>query len=71
MAKPAETLSVGQRIKMRRHLLNMKQEVLAMDVGFDRSTISRIETGELVPQRFQVELIAKALQCSLDSLSGG
>lgn len=51
-----------QRLKYWRHIRRMKQEALADEAGLDRSTISRYETGSLLPQRYQIELLAKALK---------
>lgn len=61
-------LEVGRRIETRRRDLRIKQETLATMLGMSQSNFSRIERGEYLPDKYQAEKLAAALQCDEDFL---
>ncbi len=52
----------GRTLKFYRALRGLRQADLAKVVGKDRSHISRIETGRIVPGPLEAQKIADALQ---------
>ncbi len=64
-------MTIGERIYMRRCELGMSQEELAEKVGYkDRSSITRIESGERDIRQNKVVAFAKALQTTSQWLMG-
>ncbi len=64
-------LELYKNIKNRRLEIGMSQSELANKVGYtDRSTIAKIEKGEVDLAQSKIELIAKALMTSAPSLMG-
>lgn len=58
------------RIKLARKAANMTQVQLAEELGINRATISKYESGEIGPSIGMLERISNALHCSLDYLLG-
>ena len=52
---------IGENIRLWRQFKGVKQEDLAKQIGKSKPTISKIETGEEIPNTNIVEDIAKAL----------
>lgn len=69
-AKIKTPLEVGLRIEHRRRDLHLKQEAVAADAGMSKSTLSRIECGYQVPDRYQLAKLSAVLNCTAESLSG-
>lgn len=46
----------------------MKQEDLAKELGVDRSSVAKWETGKAMPRAKMLRKIAKVLNCTLDDL---
>ena len=64
-------LELYQNIRNRRKELGMSQEELAKKVGYtSRSTIARIENGEIDLSRSKIVAIAKALKTTPAELMG-
>ena len=58
----------GLGVKRVREKYGMKQEVLALEVGYgDRSQIAKIETGKTVPSLDKALRLAKILQVPLEA----
>lgn len=62
-------MSFGENVKKRREELKMTQEQLAEKVGVSFQFISFVETGRKTPNVNFGRDLAKALKCSLDSLT--
>jgi putative transcriptional regulator len=60
--------SSGSRIRQRRKELGITQIDLAEAAGVSRQTIISMETGDYAPSVYLALLIARALQCSVESL---
>ena len=66
MANPIE---IGKRIKLARELKGMTQEQLGKEVGMNKSTIQRYETGQVSKIKLPVvESLAKSLNVNPDWL---
>jgi transcriptional regulator with XRE-family HTH domain len=59
---------IGQRIRDRRHTLNLSQEALAEAAGVSRETVRRLERGRISPNLATFGKIADGLQTSAASL---
>lgn len=59
---------IGQAIKAARKAAGLTQEDLANEIGVKRAVISKYENGQIAPKYQTVELIAKALNCSVSDL---
>jgi len=59
---------VGERISSYRKNRNMSQEELATVLNVSRQTISKWETGDTLPDVFNVVALAKIFHVSLDVL---
>ena len=57
-----ESLSVGERIRLRRMLLGLSQRELARRLSVDPSTVRRWETGKRVPARHHLVSIDEVLK---------
>lgn len=67
----AKMLELYRNIKQKRLELNMSQEELARKVGYtSRSTIARIEKGEIDISRDKIFAFAKALKTTPSELMG-
>lgn len=65
------SIKIGDKILQRRTELNMSQEELALKVGYkDRSSITRIESGERDLRQKQIPIFAQALQTTTAWLMG-
>ncbi len=63
--------NISNFIKERRKALGLSQESLALLTGYtDRSSIAKIEKGELNLNASKIKLMANALQCSVNELMG-
>ena len=56
------------QIRKYRKKRNLKQSELALIVGFDRTAVTRWESGEVNPRADRLLKIADALRCSIDDL---
>jgi DNA-binding XRE family transcriptional regulator len=63
--------SRGARVAAARHQAGLSQQALAERIGTARSTIARIELGELTPSVDLALTISRALGQSTDALFGG
>lgn len=63
-------MTIGERIKERRKNLNMSQDDLAEQIGANRVTISRYESGAYLPSIPALERLAKALNTTPAKLTG-
>ena len=63
-------MTVYERIKGRRQELQMTQAQLAADIGADKGTISRIESGQMDISVSRLMLISNSLQCTAGYLLG-
>ena len=61
-------LKLGERIKTIRTGKNMTQNELAMDCGFDKASISRIESGQTNITMHSLYKISKALEVEIIEL---
>lgn len=55
-------------VKQKREQLNITQNQLAEELGVDRSTIAKWETGEAMPRADKLPEIAKILGCEIGDL---
>lgn len=60
---------IGDRVRAHRTALNLSQADLAIAAGVSRSTVLRIEGGQLIPTVPTLAALADALQCGLDDLT--
>ena len=61
-------LQFGEAVRDRRLAAGLSQEALAERCGFDRKSISRVETGAFSPSLDRVFRLADALEVSVDEL---
>lgn len=64
-------MDVGQRLKMRRNELNLKQEYVAEELGITRQTISNWENGRSYPDIERIIRLSEIYGLSLDELLKG
>lgn len=62
---------LGHRIREKRLSLNLSQEKLAENCGFDRTYISLIERGKRNPSYINLLKMAKGLRLSVSDLTKG
>ena len=58
-------------IKRMREKKGMKQKELAEEMGIERSTIAKWETGATNPATEKLPKLASILGCTIDALFGG
>ena len=58
-------MNIGQKIKQRRIELGMSQRDLAAKMGYNHSTITRIETGKIDPPQSKVVKFAEVMNTSI------
>lgn len=63
-------IAVGKRIRRQRRWMDLSQEQLAEMVGVSTSFIGHIERGTRVPSLDTVWRICKALEVSMDHITG-
>lgn len=63
-----DKVKTGRSIKSLRAKAGMSQENLAVATGINITTISKYETGEIIPGLDKAFLIAKALNCRIDDI---
>lgn len=63
--------TLGERIQAARERKGLAADAFAEQVGINRTTLWRIETGKLNPNVQTVKAIASALRCTTDSLLRG
>ena len=63
-------MKIGERIKQRRTELNWSQRDLAEKMGYNHSTITRIETGKIDISQSRVVQFSKVLGVSIAYLMG-
>ena len=73
MQKPSDETSQQRRdsvngIAEMRKRAGMKQQDLADALHIDRSTVSKLETGEAFPTGNKLPQVAKALKCEIGEL---
>lgn len=59
---------IGENIRARRESLAMKQKDLAKAAGISSVSINRLEKGHYMPRLANIQSIARALNCSVESL---
>ena len=64
-------VTIGKRIKERRHALNITQEQIANVLDVNPSHISNIECGRSNPSLTVLVKIANVLECSIDTFISG
>lgn len=58
-----------ENIKLLRNKMNMSQEKLAQEIGgYSRGTVAKWETGETIPDIYQINQMAKLFGISIDEL---
>ena len=62
---------LGQRIRARRHALELSQETLAHSAGLDRSYVGRVERGEHNLTFAALVKLCRALDCDVAALTVG
>jgi transcriptional regulator with XRE-family HTH domain len=62
---------LGQRIRERRHGLEMSQEALAHASGLDRSYVGRVERGEQNLTFAALVRLCRAMDCDVAALTSG
>lgn len=67
IGEPAE---IGTRLRTQRAALRLTQAQVAERSGIAALTVHRIETGKGTPHRSTLEVIARALGCPVDFLTG-
>ena len=63
-------IAMGKRIRRQRRWMDLSQEQLAEMVGVSTSFIGHIERGTRVPSLDTVWRICKALEVSMDHITG-
>lgn len=66
-----DMMSVGNRIKQRRHNLNLTQIDIYKKCGIASGALSQIENGTRTPSVIIFYKLAQALECSMDWLLTG
>lgn len=59
-----------KQIKELREVIGCSQEQLASQIGTDRSTVAKWETGAAMPSAAKLPLLASVLGCTIDELFG-
>lgn len=59
---------LGQRIKQLRSEKGMSQIALAVELNYEKSNMSRLESGRINPKITTLYKVAKALEISLQDL---
>ncbi|WP_345954822.1 helix-turn-helix domain-containing protein [Mucilaginibacter sp. PAMB04168] len=62
-------MNLHQKIALARHQMGLTQEELANQANVTARTIQRIESGESIPRKFTLKLIAAALHIPFDELN--
>ena len=60
--------NLASNIKKQRHSLNLTQKELAKKIGVRQEKISKFEKGHAIPDIFQMQNIASALNTTIDTL---
>lgn len=63
-------MNIGEKIKLRRNELKWSQRDLAERMGYNHSTITRIETGKIDIPQSRIVQFAEVLQTSVAYLMG-
>ena len=63
-------MTIGERIRLQRKRINIKQEELSDRLGFSAKTIQRWEAGERMPNTKVLPKLAEALNTSVEYLMG-
>lgn len=61
-------MAIGEKIKEYRVKKGLTQQELADELGYERSTIAKWESGALIPLATSVGAIAKTLKISVNKL---
>lgn len=69
-ATPRQKL-FGDRVRERRHDLELSQEALALRAGINRTYIGTLESGERNPSLELIARLANALECDAADLVRG
>jgi len=62
--------SMGERIWIRRQILGLSQNAVALRSQSDKNQIHQYEKGLFFPNSFNLRKLAQALECSSDYLLG-
>src|SRR5690349_17452679 len=75
ISTPDELTTIGERIKWRRKIIGLSQQMLAREIGISQAAISAIEGAKSEDRAgggtSYVVKIARALKCSAEWLEGG
>lgn len=63
-------MEIGERIKLIRELRGFTQAYVCKIIGWNKTALSRIELGKIIPRRDTIEKIAKALDIEYETLMG-
>jgi len=63
-----DQISFGEKLKSHRKLKNMTQEELAVRIGVSGQAVSKWENGECLPDVYNLKMLGKIYQVSVDSL---
>ena len=63
-------MTIGEKIRLQRKRVNMKQEELGDNLGISAKTIQRWEAGERMPNTSIIPNLAKTLNTSVEYLMG-
>ena len=63
--KPVVEDTIGKRIQLERQRRNVKQAILAKDIGMDSSKLSDIENSKYSPSWNDIVNIATSLNCEI------
>lgn len=66
-----QTLTLGERVRLWRHVRKLSQRELADIAEIDLATVWRIENGRVQPSLETLLALTKALMVTTDDLTGG
>jgi len=64
-------MALYEHLRQLRQAAGFDQGGLAAATGIDQATVSRLETGKRLPTVTQLQVLAKVLQASMDTLMNG
>lgn len=67
---PALAAAIGRRILLRREMLGLTQEQVAIGLGFGRNNLSYIESGRVIPTGITIPKLCRALEMTPNWLFG-
>lgn len=66
--KGEQAYAIGQQIRKLRLQQQLTQEALAAKCNIERSNLARVESGMHMPATTTIQMIARALNCSIENL---